>query len=438
MLSAIFSGIIVGSIPCACMLFASYLMMKVVVSNEIEAMLQNFSAGLILAAVGDELFPLISSVKGSNDALGITIGFIFGLSLVYGVESFVNTFEEGVENAIEEFGEKSSSTKEGTPDYYQMKRFAHGEYEIESVNNASDTMNEHKSKLKGLIKTIVDATSALETKALSLSHKNLSDEEVDIIAEEIDKEIHSLDYLLDQSRRLFEGSRSTKMSEDKQKQILTRLEEFKYVVRRIQQHLQSDTFDRVLIKEIYDEMNDAGMKLIDVHDSVEVGFSKWTRSRPFHPIEEGAHVPLGMLIPICVDGLCDGFLIGVSCALSFNAGIILASANSIEMSLLGAALSARVAKCTGSPVVIRYLSICMPPITMLLGTVIGAYLGDISKNDPIIFVAFVAFGVVALLYLVCNELLIEARELQDGKNSWKVSIFIFIGVFIVLVSDALS
>lgn len=424
-----------GSIPCACMLLASYLMMKVVVSNEIEATLQNFSAGLILAAVGNELFPLIASVNGVTDAAGITLGFVFGLSLVYGVESFVNTFEEG---SGDNLGDDLTSSKDGTPDYYQMKRFAHGEYEIESVNNASDSMNQHKSKLKGLINTIVDATSAIECKALSLTNKNLTDEEVDEIAEVIDKEIHSLDYLLDQSRRLFEGSRSTKMPEDKQKQISNRLEEFKYVVRRIQKHLQSETFDRVLIREIYDEMNDAGQKLVDVHNSVEVGFSKWTRSRPFHPIEEGAHVPLGMLIPICVDGLCDGFLIGVSCALSFDAGIILASANSIEMSLLGAALSARVAKCTGSPLAIRYLSICMPPLTMLLGTVIGAYLGDISKNEPVIFIAFVAFGVVALLYLVCNELLIEARELQEGKNSWKISIFIFLGVFIVLVSDSLS
>ena len=47
---------------------------------------------------------------------------------------------------------------------------------------------------------------------------------------------------------------------------------------------------------------------------------------------------------------------------------------------------------------------------MLAGAVIGAAIGDASKATPAVFTGFVAFGVVALLFLVTHELLIEAHE----------------------------
>ena len=131
----------------------------------------------------------------------------------------------------------------------------------------------------------------------------------------------------------------------------------------------------------------------------------------------------------------DGFLIGVACALSRRAGWILALANCLEMSFLGMAVSMRVRKCTGSSQQARYACIIVPPLIMLGATILGAVVGSVSKAYPILFVTFVAFGVIALLYLVFNELLAEAREAQEGDVRWWVTAIIFVGIYVVLMMD---
>ena len=40
-------------------------------------------------------------------------------------------------------------------------------------------------------------------------------------------------------------------------------------------------------------------------------------------------------------------------------------------------------------------------------------------QNHVMFVILVSFGVVALLFLVCNELLIEAKNLQVGYATFK-------------------
>lgn len=131
----------------------------------------------------------------------------------------------------------------------------------------------------------------------------------------------------------------------------------------------------------------------------------------------------------------DGFLIGVALALSKRAGCILAIANCLEMAFLGMAVSIRVRKCTGSSTFVRYACITVPPLIMLAATMLGSLAGSISKSYPILFVTFVAFGVIALLYLVFNELLVEARDAQEGDIRWWVTAVIFVGIYAVLLTD---
>jgi len=50
-----------------------------------------------------------------------------------------------------------------------------------------------------------------------------------------------------------------------------------------------------------------------------------------------------------------------------------------------------------------------PPLLMFLASGFGAYLAETARSVPAVYVGFVSFGVVALLFLVCNELIIEAR-----------------------------
>lgn len=445
MTSYIFFVWLIGSVPCIFMLLASFIMMHVQVSDVIEATLQNFSAGLILAAVGNELFPLLSKCEGVQKALGITIGFVFGLILVYGIENYVETFntddkdKEGNQNHL------TNVNVDESIDYYQQQHLVLTDWEEDSVTNATQsiTIPAHQQKLKDLIYSIVNNVNKIEIKTNFLTNNDLSIQQVDDIGEEIDEEIHKLDYILDRTRRMFEGSRSKDMFSntliklEKQQQIMKRLIDFKRIVKHIEEHIISNQFNEEIIKEIYEHLNDASLKLNEFHSSVQSGFTKWHRSRPFPLIEEGFTVPLSMLIPICIDGLVDGFLIGLTCTISFNAGVVLSFANSIEMSLLGAALSVRVAKCTASSLFVRLLAISLPPVFMFLGTIIGSLLGHLTSLNSMLFTAFVSFGIVALLYLVCHELLLEAYDLQNQTNRWQVSIALFAGVFLVLISGSI-
>ena len=146
---------------------------------------------------------------------------------------------------------------------------------------------------------------------------------------------------------------------------------------------------------------------------------------------------MGLLLPVIVDSIVDGFLIGLSVALSPKAGYILSGANCLEMSFLGMALTVRVMKCTGSSTLIRNLSIVSPPFIMLLASTMGALVGTMALEHHIFFVIFVSFGVVALLFLVCNELLIEAKNVQGDDEVWWITSMIFVGIYVVLITDIL-
>jgi len=145
----------------------------------------------------------------------------------------------------------------------------------------------------------------------------------------------------------------------------------------------------------------------------------------------------GMVIPIFIDSVMDGLLIGITCSINIHAGLILSFANCVEMSLLGMALSSRIVKCTGSSLFWRQVTIVTPPLLLVAASVLGTTAGDVASQNPLLFVTFVSFGIVALLFLVCNELLIEARQSQNGDNLWYISIHVYLGVFVVLVTDAL-
>jgi hypothetical protein len=121
----------------------------------------------------------------------------------------------------------------------------------------------------------------------------------------------------------------------------------------------------------------------------------------------------------------------VGSALSPKAGIILGIANCFEMGFLGIALTLRVRKCTGSAYWHRIMAIIVPPLCMLLMSWVGGYAGDISATDPFLFAAFVAFGIVALLSLVCNELLIDASHAEVNVNCRRI-VFCLPGLFFSL------
>jgi zinc transporter ZupT len=154
-------------------------------------------------------------------------------------------------------------------------------------------------------------------------------------------------------------------------------------------------------------------------------------------VPAGSKLPWSLIVPICIDAVLDGLLIGFATVASPSAGIILSVANIVEMSFVGISLAIAVAQCTGSTVLARRATVSAPPFLMVLAAAGGAAGGGAARAMPPLFAGIIAFGMVGLVFLVCSELLIAAHEALDGEEVWWVSIQIFVGIVIVLLLDRL-
>jgi zinc transporter ZupT len=205
-------------------------------------------------------------------------------------------------------------------------------------------------------------------------------------------------------------------------------------VEHLLEHITEPSFDKDGMKEMRIHMDHMEKQILLFHESIENVASKWHhRSLPDIEVKEGDKLPLRLVLPVCLDCFVDGFLIGISSIISLKAGIILSFANCLEMSFLGMAYSARLKKCTGSSILVRNIALYGPPMIMFCASGIGAALGIAVEHLPVVFIGLVAFGTVALVYLVCNELIIEAKEAQGNNEKWYISIQIFVGIYLVLM-----
>jgi len=142
--------------------------------------------------------------------------------------------------------------------------------------------------------------------------------------------------------------------------------------------------------------------------------------------------PGAMLAAVGVDVLIDGTLLGLAFVAGQKAGLLLTIGFSLEMLSLGLATCATcrkydwsIAKSIGSVVGIGLaLVVGAATAVLLLQGLTGAALG-----------AVLAFGVAALLYLVTEELLVEAHEVRE--NTATTAMF-FAGFLVLLMVDVLS
>lgn len=83
-----------SAVPAGSMLLGSWLLMRVRVGDRLLASFQNLSAGLVLAAVASELFPMLAASPTNSSLGGLTVGFVCGLLVVFGVEKLGDFLEE--------------------------------------------------------------------------------------------------------------------------------------------------------------------------------------------------------------------------------------------------------------------------------------------------------------------------------------------------------
>lgn len=464
-------GFLVGAIPTAAMIVCSCVFSHVKVGPLTEACFQSFAAGLILAAVAAELFPLIMEAERQDIYIGVSAGFFIALSMIHGVEWIVEYIEalDGSEKgsdhgnaeapgSISMEGKRKRTHPEGVgPQYVEMSNGSRSvddlgeiqllqipQWEDSGVDMALQAINipAHKQHIFEHLQELMDSIRQMDDKCNQLTEENVPDKVTEEIAEFIDQKIHDLHYKVDHCRRLIEGAeseiqtgRGSIVTEERKQIMQKRLSNLRSIVAHLIDHMREIKIDGETLKEIHEHLDQMESQINSFHESIQVVGQRWTPKRELPVTKIGDKVPYGLVVPVIMDCFTDGFLIGVAVALSYKAGIILGAANCLEMSFLGMAYSTRLVKCTGSSALERTVAMYSPPLLMFLSSGFGAFLADAARSVPAVYVGFVSFGVVALLFLVCNELIIEARSNQGDDGKWWVSILIFLGIYVVLMGD---
>ncbi len=145
-------------------------------------------------------------------------------------------------------------------------------------------------------------------------------------------------------------------------------------------------------------------------------------------LEGRASGPIAMLGAVAVDILIDGLVLG----LAFVAGVLLTIALTLEVLLLGLTVTTELGETIKSKA--RIIGITMG-IALLLP--IGAAIATpVATFPPVVIAGFLSFGLMALLYLVTEELLVEAHEKRDTPL---ISAIFFIGFLgLLLIEEVLG
>ena len=145
-------------------------------------------------------------------------------------------------------------------------------------------------------------------------------------------------------------------------------------------------------------------------------------------IEGRASGPVAMLAAVAVDILIDGLVLGLAFVAGARAGILLTVALTLEVLFLGLTVTTELGETIRSKV--RIVALTMGIALLLpLGVVLAA---PVSTFPPVVIAGFLSFGLMALLYLVTEELLVEAHEKPDTPL---ISAMFFIGFLGLLLIE---
>jgi len=142
--------------------------------------------------------------------------------------------------------------------------------------------------------------------------------------------------------------------------------------------------------------------------------------------------PQGMLGAVGVDVFIDGLLLGLAFVAGQKAGVLLTIGFSLEMLSLGLATCATCRKYRWS-VAKSLLSVLGVGLLLVIGAALAAT--ALSGLSGPFLGGVLAFGLAALLYLVTEELLVEAHEVRE--NTLTTAMF-FVGFLVLLMVDVLT
>lgn len=141
---------------------------------------------------------------------------------------------------------------------------------------------------------------------------------------------------------------------------------------------------------------------------------------------------LGLILVVGIDILIDGLLIGVAFAAGSKEGVLITVALAIELLSLGLATAGAMSQsgATRRWIITTVLLLALLPLAGASGGVV--LLAGLSAGW---MEAMLAFAAAALLYLVTEELLVEAHEVPE--EPWMTAMF-FVGFLILLLIDMVA
>ncbi|ULE35720.1 ZIP family metal transporter [Mycobacterium sp. IDR2000157661] len=143
-------------------------------------------------------------------------------------------------------------------------------------------------------------------------------------------------------------------------------------------------------------------------------------------------LPVSFLVVVAIDLFIDGLLVGTGAAVSTKTAMIIAIALTVEVLFLCLSVALRL---TGSGVS-RLTTVALIGL-LTLSVALGAILGALLLGDagPALLGLVLAFAAAALLWLVVEELLVEAHETPD--RPWMAAMF-FVGFLALFCLEALG
>ena len=153
---------------------------------------------------------------------------------------------------------------------------------------------------------------------------------------------------------------------------------------------------------------------------------KWLTEKLL-PREKGGNLPpFSLIVTVGLDVFIDGLIVGIGFAIGSKEGILLTLALALEIFFLGLSVVTALRRSGGKSEQALLVTVALAGL-FALGSALGAaVLGGVSDSTKEVLLAF---GAVALLYLVTEELLVEAHEESDPPLATAT----FFGGFLIIL-----
>lgn len=138
--------------------------------------------------------------------------------------------------------------------------------------------------------------------------------------------------------------------------------------------------------------------------------------------------PIALLAAIGIDFLIDGLVLGLAFIAGGKAGILLTIGLTLEVLFLGVTLASELGETIRSNLRI-VVTVGLIALLLPIGA-LGAV--PVATMPPAVIAGFLSFGLIALLYLVTEELLVEAHERPETPL---ISAMFFVGFLALLAIE---